>query len=148
MRNVLLNHDIHLQTRLTFLRAYVRMRLMLNCQSWALTATQLNRIDATCRLFLRKMICNSFRRKHLEYEHNFKLYYSNNDLHRICDARDVSEFIQIQQRNYAAHLVRGENSLLTKKLLFQDDKCSKRGRNTNTLLKQVLKNFCQQGHQT
>ena len=141
MRNVFLNHDVHLQTRLTFLRAYVRMRLTFNCQSWALTAIQLNRIDATWRLFLRKMIRNGFRRKNPEDEHDYKLYYSNNDLHRICKTRDVSEFIQTQQRNYAAHLVRGENSLLTKKLLFQDDKCSKRGRNTNTLLKQVLKNF-------
>jgi len=29
---------------------------------------------------------------------------------------------------------------MTKMLLFQEDKCKKRGRNTNTLLKQVLAN--------
>ena len=30
---------------------------------------------------------------------------------------------------------------MTKQLMFQDDKCTKRGRNTNTLLKQVLDNL-------
>ncbi len=141
MKNVLLNHDIHLQTRLIFLRAYVRSRLTFNCQSWVLSLSQYNKIDATWRLFLRKMIRNGFRRKFPNDANSFKMFYSNDDLHRICKSCDVSEFIKIQQRNYAAHLVRSDNSLMTKKLLFQEDKCSKRGPNTNTLLKQVLKNF-------
>ena len=141
MKNVFLNHDINLQTRLVFLRAYVRSRLTFNCQSWILDSNQYRKIDATWRLFLRKMLRNGFRRKFPNDENSFKLFYSNTDLHRVFKSSDVSELIKIQQRNYAAHLVRSDNGNMTKKLLFQEDKCSKRGRNTNTLLKQVLANF-------
>jgi len=87
------------------------------------------------------MLRNGFRRKFPNEENDFRFFYTNNDVHRICNSRDVSEFIKIQQRNYAAHLIRSDNSYMTKKLLFQEDKCSKRGRNTNTLFKQVLNNF-------
>ena len=132
MKNVFLNHDIKLQTRMVFLRAYVRSRLTFNCQSWVLNLHQYRKIDATWRLFLRKMLRNGFRRKFPNDENSFKLFYSNNDIHRICKSRDVSEFIKIQQRNYAAHLVRSDNGNMTKKLLFQEGKCSKCGRNTNT----------------
>ena len=70
-----------------------------------------------------------------------KLYYTNGDVHRICNTRNVSDFIRTQQRNYAAHLVRADNQCMTKQLMFQDNKCTKRGKNTNTLLKQVLDNL-------
>ena len=86
--------------------------------------------------FLRKMIRNDFRMKFPNDANSFKLYHSNDDLHRIFKSCDVSEFIKIQQQNYAALLVRSDNSLMMKKLLFQEDKCSKRG--PNTFLKKVI----------
>ena len=87
------------------------------------------------------MIGNGYRRKNTSDEQCYKLLYTNIDIYRICNTCDISEFIKKQQRNYAAHLVRSGNDRMTKKLFFQDDKCSKRGRNTNTLLKQVLENL-------
>ena len=50
LKNLLLNHDIHLQTRMIFLRAYIRSRLTFNCQNWVLTLDQSNKIDATWQL--------------------------------------------------------------------------------------------------
>ena len=139
MKNVLLNHNILLQTRLTFLRAYIRSRLTFNCQNWVLTSAQTNKLDSTWSTFLRKMIRNGYRRKNTS-DKCYKLFYTNNDIHNICKTCNVSTFIKTQQRNYAAHLVRSSNELMTKKLFFQQDKCTKLGRNTNTLLKQVLDN--------
>ena len=141
MKNLFLNHKIHLQTRIVFLRAYIRARLTFNCQSWVLTTLQLNKIDATWQTFLRKIVRDGFRRRNDSDEECYKLYYTNGDVHRICNTRNVSDFIRTQQRNYAAHLVRADNQCMTKQLMFQDDKCTKRGRNTNTLLKQVLDNL-------
>ena len=55
------------------------------------------------------MLRNGFRRKFPNDKNRFNLFYSINDLHRIYRTRNVSEFIKIQQRNYAAHLVRSDN---------------------------------------
>ncbi len=140
-KNLLLNCNIYLQTRIIFLRAYIRSRLTFNCQSWVLTTEQSNKIDATWRTFLRKMIRGGFRRQEDANGEDYRFYYRNEDIHRICNTHDVSEFINTQQRNYAAHLVRADNCSMTKKLLFQEGKCTKRGRNTNTLLKKVLENL-------
>ena len=139
LSNLLLNHHIHLETRIVFLRAYVRSRLVFNCANWVLTAEQSRKIDATWCYFLRKMICGGFRRKHPEDEESYKLFYTNAEIHNICKTENVSVFIRKQQRNYASHLIRSD-LIMTKMLLFQEDKCTKRGRNTNTLFKQVLSN--------
>ena len=118
MKNIVLNHDINLQTRLVFLRAYIRSCLTFNCQSWVFTLNQFYKIDATWRIFLRKMIRNDFRRKDPGNENDFKLYYTNDDVHRICNTNDISQFIKFQQRNYAAHLVRCNNDCMTKKTVI------------------------------
>jgi len=57
-------------------------------------------------MFLRKMI-RGFRRQDNANGENYKFFYKNEDIHRIGNTQDVSEFIKIQQRNYAANLVRG-----------------------------------------
>jgi len=84
------------------------------------------------------MIRNGFRRRGNTDDDYF---YRNEDTRRICNTRDVSEFIKTQQCNYVAHLIRADYTRMTKKLLFQEDKCSKRGRNTNILLIQVIGNL-------
>ena len=69
-----------------------------------------------------------------EDDENFKLFYSNKEIHGICKTVNVSDFVRTQQKRYVAHLVRAKLSM-TIMLLFQEDKCTKRGRNTNTLFK-------------
>ena len=87
------------------------------------------------------MIRGGFRRYNNLDDDDFRFLYRNEGIHRICNTKDVSEFVKTQQCKYAAHLIRVSNDTMTKKLLFQDDKCTKRGRNTNTLFNQVLGNF-------
>jgi len=139
MSNLLLNHHVFLETRIVFLRAYVRSRLVFNCANWVITVEQSRKIDSTWCYFLRKMVRGGFRQQDPNDEENFRLYYTNNEIHGICKTENVSNFLHIQQRKYASHLVRSR-TCMTKMLLFQEDKCKKRGRNTNTLLKQVLAN--------
>ena len=139
MSNLLLNHLIYLETRVAFLCAYVRRRLVFSCANWVITAEQSRKIDSTWCYFLRRMVRGGFCQLDPDDEENFRLYYINNEIHGICKTENVSNFVRIQQRKYASHLVRSR-TCMTKMLLFQEDKCNKRGRNTNILLKQVFVN--------
>ena len=59
-----------------------------------------------------------------EDEENFRLFYTNNEIHGICKTVNVSNFVRIQQRKYASHLVRAR-TYVTKMLFFQEDKMQK-----------------------
>jgi len=136
MVNLFTNHKILLATRVVFLRAHVRSRLTYNRQNWTLTAEQFRKLDG----FSEKNDKSWFERQSEESDESFKYRYRNSKVLEICKPDDVSKFIRKQQQNYAAHLVRTDNSCSTKELMLQEDRCIQRGRNTNTLLKQVLKN--------
>ena len=75
-----------------------------------------------------------------EEDNNFRYVINNNQLHSICGTSDVNVFVKQQQRNYAAHIVRMKFGRLSKLLLFNDDKYSKRGRSCLNLLDQVIGN--------
>ena len=58
----------------------------------------------------------------------------------LCGTSDVNAFIKQQQRGYVAHVIRMPSDRSSKLLMFNDDKNSKRGRMSLTLLDQVTKN--------
>ena len=117
-----------------FHRPSVRSRLTYSCQTWNLTKRQVDRIDSTYTLMLRKMV-NGGRRRKKETEWSFEL--SNDDLHRICGTEDVSNFTAQQQKQYLAHLVRQSNDTMTKRLLFNSNNACKPGRQS-TLESRIL----------
>ena len=84
---------------------------------------------------LRRMIRGGFQQNE---DYQYKI--TNSKLHEICKTEDVfDDFVARQQVNYCAHLVRQQNTFLTKRLLFNDNKYCKRGRRTETLKDKVLK---------
>ena len=52
---------------------------------------------------------------------------------------NIKEFVAKQQRNFIAHVIRGKDSRITKRLLFNDDKTTKRGRQIS-LYQTVIEN--------
>ena len=148
MSNLLQNHHINLHVRVTFLNCYVRSRLTHACQNWTLNESQVNRLDCTYRMFLRRMVRNGF--KYVDRQANdFRLVISNAQLHTICGTRDVSGHIRNQQLKYASHVVRMPLERSVKQLSFNDDVYTKRGRSCRSLIDQVihdraisLDNFC------
>ena len=84
---------------------------------------------------LRKMVKGGYRRKGDTY--NYVL--SNSDILQHCKTENIHQFISRQQRNFVAHIIRGENNRTTKRLLFNDNTKVKRGRHPN-LYKTVLQN--------
>ena len=81
------------------------------------------------------MVKNGYKRK----ENQRSFVYTNDDIRRICHASDVSKFVMTQQRNYAAHIIRKDNSSMAKRLFFNNDKSRMQGRQL-TLKTIVLKN--------
>lgn len=139
MSNLLQNFQTNLRVRIFFLDSFVRSRLTYSCQNWNLTSLQYDRLDVTYRMFLRRMIRGGFRYVD-EANNDFRHVINNNRLHTICGTSDVNTFIKQQQRGYVAHVVRMPSDRSSKLLMFNDDKNSKRGRMSLTLLDQVTKN--------
>ena len=83
---------------------------------------------------LRRMIRGGFRKTE-----NLHFFYTNQDVLAICQTDDIQTYVSRQQTSYLSHLARQSNSTLTKKLTFNCDKVTKRGRPTETLEDKVLK---------
>ena len=64
---------------------------------------------------------------------------NNEEVHAICRASYVSNFIRKQQKDYAVLVVRMPIERCEKQPMFNDDKYHRIGRATPSLLEQVLK---------
>ena len=137
MSTLLQNVKINLKTRILFLNSFIRSRLTYSCQNWNLTVTQHERIDAAYRNLLRRMIRGGFNRMS-ENDHRFRI--NNEKLHSLCGTSDVSIFVKKQQMNYCQHLIRMPHNRIPKLLLFNEDKYTKKGRPSKSLLEQVIEN--------
>ena len=62
---------------------------------------------------------------------------NNEFIHSLRGTRDISEFIQLQQSHYTAHVIRVPSERSLKQLMFNDDACRRRGRPHKTQLEQV-----------
>ena len=58
----------------------------------------------------------------------------------MCKTEDIHSYVARQQENYLGHLARQSNKCFTKRLLFNDNKRTKRGRPIETLEDKVMKN--------
>ena len=105
-----------ISTCLKIINALVRSRLTYSYQSRALTKRQADHVNAVYVSMLRKMIKGGYRWKSGTFPHEFS------------NAENNHQFIAWQQQNFITHMIRGENSRRTKRLLFDDA-----GRETNTL---------------
>ena len=100
---------------------------MYACQNWNLNTQELDRVDVTYRKFLRRMVRGGFAFVN-QAENDYRYVISNAQLHRICGTSDVSYFIRSQQHHYASHVIRMPLERSLKKLIFNDDHYTKRGR--------------------
>ena len=65
LKHVLTDNRIRMSTRVKFLEACIRMRLLYSVQSWDLSAEELRKIESIWHNFLRKMVKNGFKRKNV-----------------------------------------------------------------------------------
>ena len=152
----LFNYKILLRTRVKVLNAMVRSRLTYSCQTWNVTARQMERINSSYSSMLRKMIKGGYRRKNNNEwifkigedvvkmnkggKTNWSFALSNEDLHNICGTENIDIYVGRQQQKYLAHIARQPNNTLTKQLLFNCDESHKPGPKL-TLESNVLNNL-------
>ena len=88
MSNLMQNFQINLKTRVKFLNSFVRSRLTYACQNWNITQSQFDCIDATYRMFLKRMVRNGLKRSYVAHvirmsvHRNVKKLTFNNDTYR------------------------------------------------------------------
>ena len=67
--------------------------------------------------------------------------YINADILRITKTIDLLTFIKSQQLKYVINILKRSDKSITKRLLFNDDKTTKRGRPHMTLMTSVLAEY-------
>ena len=81
------------------------------------------------------MVRGGFRRKAGTFHYELR----NDEIARKCKTNDINVFIARQQCKFVAHVIRGDNERLTKRVLFNSNRSIVPGRNI-TLYKTVLAN--------
>ena len=82
---------------------------------------------------IRRMVKGGFQRK----VGSFGYVLSNNDLLNKCKTESIMEFVKRQQRNYVAHIIRKDDTSISKRLLFNNNHTRKPGRKVS-LYKSVI----------
>ena len=81
------------------------------------------------------MVPGGYRRK----PETYKFLLTNIEILHKCSTENLIQFINRLQRNYTAHVIRGEDTRISKRLLFNDDKRRKTGHQI-TLYNSVVAN--------
>ena len=123
---MLLDKRIHLATRIRFLEAYIRSRLLYSLQAWQLSTAEMKKIESVWNGFLRRMVKGGFRRRnaprHVDFnpetETSWAYIISNDELKRITNTTDIKVFCKTQHLKYIAHVTRADNDSLQKQFLF------------------------------
>ena len=131
----LLNHQIALTTRAKILNTLVRSRLTHSSQTWTITRRQADHLNSVYILMLRKMVRGGFRRK----EGTYHYVLTNKEILKQCKTDSLHQYIDLIRRRFVAHVIRGDNDRITKRLLFNDDENRKPGQSI-TLYKTVTNN--------
>ena len=132
------NHRIALKARVKIMNTVVRTRLTYGCATWTLTVQQKNRMNSEYAGTLRKMVRGGCRRKKDSYSY----VYTNEQLYTLYNTTPLTTYIEKQQRSYIAHLIRQEDTLTTKRLLFDNTKNRIPGRTITPLQSVAEKEQC------
>ena len=95
-----------------------RSRLTYSCQMWNVTQHQQERIDATYTNMIQKIIRWDTRGKTKQQntdpdqEHDVSYILTNKDVLNICTAEAVSNYVNVQQAKYLAHLARHKHIVI------------------------------------
>ena len=128
LKYILLDKRIFLSTRVKFLEACVRSRLLFSVQAWQLNANEMQKLESVWHGFLRRMVKGGFKRKNVPKNKNdtsiapeavdWSFVLSNEKIRKITNTTEIKHFCHIQHLKYVAHVSRLDNECLQKQLLF------------------------------
>ena len=134
LKPMLMNKQIKLSTRVKFLEAYVRSRLLYSVQAWQLNANEMRKVESVWNNFLRRMIKGGFERKNVPKskdeiipveEINWAYKINNQMLREITKTTELKHFCEMQHLKYVAHVIRNDNNSIQKRLLFCDTRSNR-----------------------
>ena len=123
---MLTDHHIHMSTRVKFLTACVRSRLLYSVQTWQLSCKEQAKIEVVWHGFLRRMVKGGYRREKDDRDEDdndqgWRFKISNTDLRNITGTKPIKVFCLQQQLKYLAHICRMGNDDLRKQTLFDEN---------------------------
>ena len=128
LKSILLDKRIFLSTRIIFLEACVRSRLLYSVQAWQLNAKEMEKLESVWHGFLRRMVKGGFKRKNAPKNKNdtsipaedidWSFVLSNEKIREITNTSEIKHFCHVQHLKYIAHVSRLDNTCYQKQLLF------------------------------
>ena len=138
-RQLLTNSKVWLKTRVKFMNAIVRSRLIYGCHAWRPTQKEMRKLNATYNSYLRRIVTGGYRRKRpppknssmieektdMDQDYDMGFIINNTKLYQITGQQPLSKTYECQQENWVKHVIRQPNSALTKNLMFECVKSSR-----------------------
>ena len=128
MKSVFLDKRIFLSTRIKFLEACVRSRLFYSVQAWQLGAKDMQKLEAVCWCFLRRMVKGGFSRRNApkykkdksipEEEIGWSYKLSNEKIREIPKTNEIKLFCDMQHLKYIAHHTPWRTTVFKSSALF------------------------------
>ena len=118
------NNNINLSWRKTIFNSIVRSRLTYGCRSWRLTTNEMSKINSFWNTSIRCLVRHGQSRKQNSYAYRL----TNKQIYEKTDLDPIYNFILDQQTKFLQHIIRGEDTRISKQLLFHDEKKKLRGR--------------------
>ena len=156
-KKLLCNYHLKLGIRIKFYNAYVRSRLCYCCETWTLTQSQFDKVERAHIQFMRRMVRDGLARmsskKEIELAKsendmeriNWAWKYTNEKILQITKSVSTKEYIKLKNNKWIAHIARASNDTLTKRLMFVDEKYTKRGNHNKTVLENVIVQVAEKG---
>ena len=76
---------------------------------------------------------------------NWAWKYTNEKILQITKSVSTKEYIKLKNNKWIAHIARASNDTLTKRLMFVDEKYTKRGNHNKTVLENVIVQVAEKG---
>ena len=114
-----------MKTRKKLLESCVRSRLLYGVQAWLPSEKDKKKLEVCWFRLLRNMVKGGWKRRNApgndfdeESEVDFSFVYSNKKIEKIIRTQPLESCINSQYLKYIGHVCRGENTNLTKKIMF------------------------------
>ena len=127
------------------------------CETWTLTQSQFDKVERAHIQFMRRMVRDGLARmsskKEIELAKsennmeriNWAWKYTNEKILQITKSVSTKEYIKLKNNKWIAHIARASNDTLTKRLMFVDEKYTKRGNHNKTVLENVIVQVAEKG---
>ena len=106
------------------MNALIRSRLCYACRSWRITAAEQSRLSSFWNTCVRSLVPGGRSRKTNSMAYRF----TNKQIFDKTNMKELIIFINEQRSKFLQHIIRADNSSMSKRLLFHNEKKRLRGR--------------------